>query len=157
MPSTTNSLPGYSCGVLRLFSIRSSTGAQTDGFAQRAFERRYLTMGGPELELGVARCAEFDKVFLAAVVQLDAGHRLRVAAIERLGEPQNRRQCADGAAPFRAQRTEIGVRFFWRRLAVIAGDERNRLSFCGLEAAKVAILDEVIRVLVMARITDVRA
>src|SRR5688572_17636429 len=82
MPSTTNSLPGYSCGVLRLFSIRSSTGAQADGFAQRVFERRYLTMGGPELELGVARCAEFDEIFFAAVVQFDAGHCLRVAAIE---------------------------------------------------------------------------
>jgi hypothetical protein len=44
-------------------------------------------MGGPELELGVARCAQFDEIFLAAVVQFDAGHCLRVAAIERFGEP----------------------------------------------------------------------
>jgi hypothetical protein len=44
-------------------------------------------MGGPELELGVARCAQFDEIFLAAVVQFDAGHCLCVAAIERFGEP----------------------------------------------------------------------
>jgi hypothetical protein len=85
-----------------LFSIRSSTGAQADGFSQRAFERRYLTMGGPELELGVARCAELDEIFLAAVVQFDASHRLCVAAIERFGEPKNRRQNANSAAPLRA-------------------------------------------------------
>lgn len=114
-------------------------------------------MGGPELELGVARCAELDEIFVAAVVQFDTRHRLRVAAIERLGEPKNRRQCADGAAPFRSQRAEISVRFLWGRLAVIPRDEGNGLSFCGLEAAKVAVLDEVVRVLVMPWITDVRA
>jgi len=30
---------------------------------------------------------ELDEVFLAAVVHLHARHRLRVAAIERFGEP----------------------------------------------------------------------
>src|SRR5918999_6267391 len=88
MPSTTNSFPGYSCGVLRLFSIRNSTGAQADRFSQRALEWRYLTMGGPELQLGVPRCSELDEIFVAAIVHLDAGHRLRVAAIECFGEPQ---------------------------------------------------------------------
>src|SRR5687768_8019740 len=87
MPSTTNSFPGYSCGALRLFSIRDSTGAQTDRFSQHTFERRCLTTGGPELQLGVARGMELDEVFLAAVVHLHARHRLRVAAIERFGEP----------------------------------------------------------------------
>src|SRR5687768_15196168 len=87
MPSTTNSFPGYSCGALRLFSIGDFTSAQADRFSQRALERRYLTMGGPELELGVARGAELDEVFLAAVVHLHARDRLCVAAIERLGEP----------------------------------------------------------------------
>src|SRR5919107_2438292 len=39
MPSTTNSFPGYSCGCVRLFSIRDSAGAHADGFSQHALER----------------------------------------------------------------------------------------------------------------------
>src|SRR4029450_8309511 len=51
MPSTTNSLPGYSCGVVRLVSMRErflviADGVIADGdfetnrFAEHAFERR---------------------------------------------------------------------------------------------------------------------
>ena len=114
-------------------------------------------MGGPELQLGVARGAEFDEVFLAAVVHLHARDRLRVAAIERFGEPQNRGQRANGPALLRAERAEVGVRFLRRRLAVIPRDERDDLRFRRLEPAQIAVLDEVVRVLVMPRIADVRA
>ena len=69
-----------------------------------------LTLGGPELELGVAGRTEFDKIFLAAIVKLDAGHRLRVAAIERLGESEDGGERADGPSLFRAELAEAGVR-----------------------------------------------
>src|SRR4051812_32866651 len=82
MPSTTNSFPGYSCGLLRLFNIRSSTGTQADRFAQHVFKRFNLTVGRPELELGVARRSQFHQVFLATIVQLDGRHHLRMTAIE---------------------------------------------------------------------------
>src|SRR5215203_2936860 len=129
IPSTTNSFPGYWCGVLRLFSIRGSAGAEADGFPQCALERRCLTMGGPELELGVARCSNLDEIFVAAVVHFDARNGLRVTAIEGLCEPQNRRQDTDGAAILPAERAEVGMRFLRRRLAVIAGDERDDFRF----------------------------
>jgi hypothetical protein len=90
-----------------LFSIRDSTGAQADRLCQRALERRYLTMGGPELQLGVARCAKFDEVLLAAVVQFDTRDHLRVAAVERFGEPQNRGQRTNRPARLRVQRAEV--------------------------------------------------
>ena len=158
MPSTTNSFPGYSCGWLRLFSIRSSAGAHADGFAHERLERFDLTMRGPELELGVAGCAKFDEVFLAAVVQLHAGDRLRVAAIERFGQPENRGQtCAPPRAASAAARANGSCDFFGGDLAVIAGDERDHVDFFRLEAAQIAVLDQVVRVLVMARIADVRA
>src|SRR5918992_3131386 len=66
IPSTTNSLPGYSCGVLRLFSIRSFAGAQPDGLAESLLERAGLTVAGPELELGIAGRVKLDEVFFAA-------------------------------------------------------------------------------------------
>ena len=114
-------------------------------------------MGGPELQLGVPRRAKFDEVFLTAVVQLHARNRLRVTAIERFGEPQNCRQRGHGAALLRAERPEIGVRFFRGRFAVISRDKRDDLRFCRLESAQVAVLDEVVGVLVMPRVADVRA
>src|SRR5438094_4100014 len=71
MPSTTNSLPGYSCGALRLFSIGHSPGAHADRLAHERLQRLNLTMGGPQLELGVARRSKFDEIFGASVVQLN--------------------------------------------------------------------------------------
>ena len=114
-------------------------------------------MGGPELELCVACCSQPDEVFLAAIVHLDTCHRLRVAAIERLGKPQNRRKRADGLPLSRAERAEVAVRFFRRRLSMIPRHERDDLGFCRLEAAQVAVLDEIVRVLVMTWIADVTA
>src|SRR5688572_5577549 len=157
MPSTTNSFPGYSCGVLRLFSIRGFTRAQADRLSQDPFERRYLTMGGPELELGVACCSQLDEVLLAALVHLHARHGLRVTTIECLGKPQDRGERAHGLSPSRAERIEVAVRLLGGRFTVIPRHERDDLGFCRLEAAQVAVLDEVVRVLVMAPIADVRA
>src|SRR5688572_22733617 len=116
MPSTTNSLPGYSCGVLRLFSIRGGSGAQANRFAQRPLEGLDLTLSGPEFELGVARRAQFDEKFLSAIVQLDAAHHLRMAAVERFGEAENGREGADGPPLLGTERAEPDVRLSRRGL-----------------------------------------
>src|SRR5437762_7956525 len=64
MPSTTNSFPGYSCGVVRLFSMRGCDsrrcGAHFNAqrFANQPFELRRMTRRGPELQLRVARGAQ---------------------------------------------------------------------------------------------------
>src|SRR6185312_1241652 len=60
MPSTTNSFPGYSCGVVRLFSMRclflvlGPGHFEPDWHVERALERRHVAMGGPQLELRIA-------------------------------------------------------------------------------------------------------
>ena len=41
--------------------------------------------------------------------------------------------------------------------AVIARDERYHLDLVGMEAAKVAVLDQIVRMLVMAGVADVSA
>src|SRR5215831_10561421 len=79
MPSTTNSLPGYSCGCIRLFSIgvggRLQRPAHFDAqrLAHQALERRRVPRRGPELQLRVARGPQLQQVVVAAVVQLEAG------------------------------------------------------------------------------------
>src|SRR5260221_11841644 len=49
IPSTTNSLPGYSCGLVRLFTIGVSTHFDAQRLADDRFERRQVPAGRPEL------------------------------------------------------------------------------------------------------------
>src|SRR5205085_9474466 len=57
IPSTTNSLPGYSCGFVRLFNIRSPADFDAKWLAEKALERFTVAHGGPQLKLGVAGAA----------------------------------------------------------------------------------------------------
>src|SRR6266481_388844 len=61
MPSTTNSLPGYSCGCVRLFNIGVGCGIrlepsdlEPERLAGHALERRGMARSGPEFQFGVA-------------------------------------------------------------------------------------------------------
>src|SRR3982750_55721 len=101
IPSTTNSFPGYSCGVVRLFGIRllflviGPGYLEVDRGFQLAFERRNVTKGGPELQFGVAASLQAREIILAARQEIDACQRLGVAAVEALGETNHRRQHAN--------------------------------------------------------------
>src|SRR5262252_9922991 len=101
IPSTTNSLPGYSCGCVRLFSIsvrrrfQRPADFEAQRLARQPLEWRRMTGRRPQLQLGVARRAQLQQVVVAPIVQLQAGDRLCVAAIEALREPENRGQRAD--------------------------------------------------------------
>jgi len=113
--------------------------------------------GGPELELRVAAGAHLQEAVLAAVVKVDAGDGLRVAAIEALGEPQNRRQRLDGPAPLARQVREAFVLRLRRGAAMIAGDQCDGLDFVRIEPAQIAVPDQVVRVLVVALVADMDA
>ena len=112
---------------------------------------------GPELQLGVAARPHLEEVVVSAVVQLDVGHDLGVAAIEAFRETENGRKRADDLTRAARQIAERFVAAFGRRLAMVARDQRNRFDFFRLEAAKVAVLDQVVRMLVMALVADVDA
>ena len=116
-----------------------------------------VTRRRPELQLRVARRAQLQQVVVAAIVELEAGDGLRVAAIEALREAQNRRQRADRAPRAAPQVAEAVVPPLRRRLTMVARDEGDRLDFVRLEAAQVAVLDQVIRVFVVALVADVDA
>src|SRR3954470_6798784 len=68
MPSTTNSFPGYSCGVVSLFSMWSAFlvvaagDLESNGLAEHLLERADVPVGGPQFELGVAVGAETCEV-----------------------------------------------------------------------------------------------
>src|SRR5688572_206180 len=72
MPSTTNSFPGYSCGVVRLLSMRllilviGAGDFESHRLVEHRFQRPDMAVCGPELELRVAGCAQPREVVVAA-------------------------------------------------------------------------------------------
>ena len=130
---------------------------EPERLAGHALERRGVPRRGPELQLGVARRAQLQQVVVAAVVDLEAGDALCVAAVEALRQPQNGRQRADGAARAARQLLEALVAALRRPLPMVAGDQRDRLDLLGLEPAQVAVLHQVVRVLVVSLVADQHA
>jgi hypothetical protein len=134
-----------------------TTNFDPNRFAGETFERRQRSRRGPHFELGVARRAQLQQIIVAAIVELEAGDRLGVAAIEALREPQHRRERTHRLPHAPGQTAEAFVLPLRRRLAVIAGDERDHLNLVRLEAAQVAVGDQVVRVLVVPFVADVHA
>src|SRR3954467_10527968 len=58
IPSTTNSLPGYSCGFIRLFSIGVPAHFDPQRLAKQPLQRRAVARRRPELQLGVSHRAQ---------------------------------------------------------------------------------------------------
>jgi hypothetical protein len=127
------------------------------GFSSHSFERRRVARGGPQLELDIACRPQLQQVVVATIVQLQPHHRLGVAAVQAFCEAKNRGKRAHGAPRASPEVAEAIVPPLRRRLAMIAGDQRNRLDLVRLEAAQVAVLDQVVRVFVMAFVADVHA
>jgi len=111
----------------------------------------------PDLELGVASRSDLQQIVVAAVVQLETRDDLRVAAVEALGQPQNRGKRAHCPTRAASQIAKALVRALRRRLPVVARDQRNRLDLVRLEPAQMAILDQIVRVLVVALVADMDA
>src|SRR5215471_18900425 len=157
IPSTTNSLPGYSCGCVSVFSMSDSAHLDAKRLAGQTLERRRVTGRGPQLQLGVACGAHLQEIVVASVVELEAGNRLRVAAIETFREAQQRRERSDDPPSASRQLAEPVVLALRRGLPMIARDQRDRLDFLGLEAPEIPIFDQIVRMFVVALIADVNA
>jgi hypothetical protein len=126
-------------------------------FAGQPLERLRLSRRRPELQLRIARRAQLQEVVVAAIAERHTGDRLRVAPIEALCEPQHRGQRAHPAALAALEIAEAVVRAFRSRLAVVARDERDCLDLVRVEAAEIAVLDQIVGMLVMLLVADERA
>src|ERR1051326_3836677 len=101
MPSTTNSRPGYVCGVASVVSIRgrvlmrrggtSGRGEfETNRRAQQGGERGSVSIGGPDLQLRIPLRVQPDAKAFVVLPDVEPGNYLRVAAVEPLGQPHDR-------------------------------------------------------------------
>src|SRR5262245_60373475 len=116
-----------------------------------------MTLGGPQLELRIARGSNLQQCIVATVVEFHAGDGLRVAAIEILGQAKNRSESFHDLAPFAWKLAEFGVATRRRRAPVVACDLRNRFDLVRLEATEIAVLDQVIRMAMVPFVADVYA
>ena len=80
-----------------------------------------------------------------------------MAAIEPLGETDHRRERLDGLAQRSLQVAVALVGLLRRGLPMIARDERHDLDLLRREAAQVAVLDQIVRMAVVALVADVHA
>jgi hypothetical protein len=124
-----------------LFSIGVSTDLESKRLADEPLEGASVAAGGPELELGVASDADLEQAVLAAIVELHGADGLLMAAIEALGEPQDRGERADARATLAPEAAEALVAPLRRRLAVVAGDEGDGLDLFGVESPQIAVAD----------------
>jgi hypothetical protein len=140
-----------------LFNIGLSAYFDVKRFADEPLERRGMAGCSPELQFGVSRRPHLQQRVRATVVKLEAGNRLRVAAIEALRQPKDGGERSYDQPPLAQEVPEPFVLALGDCPAVVACDERNRLDFLRVESAKVPIPDQIIRVLVMPFVADVDA
>src|SRR5207249_5930195 len=76
MPSTTNSFPGYSCGVVRLFNICGPAHFDAKRFPQQTLERLGVPARRPQFELRIARRPNLQQSIVATVVKVERGDDL---------------------------------------------------------------------------------
>jgi hypothetical protein len=140
-----------------LFNIRCSVRAKPDRLAEYGLERLDLAARGPEFQLCVAGRAHVDDEVIPAVVDLDPADALGMAAVEPFGQAENCGERADHPAKPWPEGAELLVRLLRRRVPVVPGQQRDDLGLVRIESPQVAVLDQVIRVLVVPRVADVQA
>ncbi len=81
-----------------------------------------MTMSGPQLQFRVAVGAQPREVVVAARKQIDAGKRLRVAAIEPFSQPHDRRQHPNSCTKIAIEISVPLVGLFRSRLPMVSRD-----------------------------------
>jgi len=116
-----------------------------------------MPRGGPQFEFGVTGRLQFQERIVVPILQREPRHDLGMTAIEGLGEPEHRGQLADNAPALLRQVRVPLVAAQRHRAPVIPRDERYGFDVLRFEAAKIAVANQVVRVLVMAFVADVHA
>ena len=102
--------------------------------ANHPFEGGGMSRRRPELQFRVAGRPQLEQPVVAAVVQLEVGHRLRMAAVEAFSEPEDRRDRPNRLPSLTPELAIFCVPPLRRRLPVIAGDEGDDFDLFGIEA-----------------------
>ena len=118
-----------------------------------------MSVGCPQLQFGIIRGPQANRAGPLGTggAHTQAPDHLCVTAIEPLGQSQERAEQLDGLAQAIRQRCKALVRSSRCRLTVVASHQRDDIDFDRLEATQIAVLDQIVRMLVMAFVADMRA
>jgi hypothetical protein len=122
-----------------LLSISVPTDLDVKGLAYQLLERRQLTPGSPDFELGIALRSHAQQSILPTIVKLDARDDLRVAAIEVLCKSQNSGKRLNRSLPAASQRAVAFMAPTRLGTAMITRNEGDCLDLVGLESSQIAV------------------
>jgi hypothetical protein len=111
----------------------------------------------PDLEFGIAGGRQTNPQPAPAPAHRQVPHDLGVTAVEPFGRADHGAENPDRPPVGGREGCELRVRLLREGLAMVAGNERDPLHFVRFEPAQAPVTDEVVRVLVVAFVADVRA
>src|SRR5664280_2271152 len=135
----------------------SDNGACDEVHAESPLEKAAFLPQRPQLEVQRLARGQGHVSALAAERHADPLDEPAVRAVERVGDPQERRELLDDGLLPGVERAKGLVRVERRRLAVVPGHEGDQLHLGLREALQVAVQDQVVRVVVVARVGDRQA
>src|SRR5215204_156443 len=128
---------------------------------QRATEdvlqRLAVAVRRPQLEFRIAGRPQADQIRVSPGYDVERSDDLRVAPVESFRQPQHRGQRPDGPPEAALEQAVAVVRFLRRGLAMVARQQRDDLDLLRIEPAQLSVLDQVIRMAMMAFVADVDA
>ena len=161
-------LPVLSSRGLRPRGSRGPSGARpasaADGTAfsdttpvEHALEEVRLLARGVELRLAVGAGARRELDAARADAAGDAGDDLPVAAVEAVGDAEDRGQLLDDGLEIRVETPPVLVGLLRSSALVVPRERGENLDLVGREARQVAVGDEVVRVPLVLGVADVAA
>jgi hypothetical protein len=124
-------------------------------FAGHLLERARVARGRPEFELRIAARPDVQQMVVAAIVEFETGHDLRMTAVEALREAENGAERAHRPARFPLESFETFVPALRRGLTMVSRDQANHFGFVRLEPAQLAVANQIVRMFVMPLVADV--
>lgn len=140
-----------------ILGARGAGNLEADVDVQNSRERRGMPGGGPELQIRVPGGLEPEGQPFVRPLGAQTADNLGMAAVQAFHQADDAAEQFNRPALSAAKGAKRLVRSPWGRLAVIPRHERDDLHFLGVEPAEAPVPNEVVRVFVMALVTDVGA
>ena len=122
--------------------------------AERLFEEVPLQLAAEELDRKFIAAIKVEDDSAVADGALESGDEAVATPVKPIGEPQDASQAADQQPVIRRKSVKGLMLPLGKRLAVIPGNVRDDLAFTRSEAKQIGVADQVVGMLVMARIVD---
>src|SRR6266542_1549903 len=136
-------------------AFQSGTPAESEFAVEDLCEHLALLFGGEYLAVAVRRTAQLNVHQVAVASATHVTDAIVMAAIQSIGDSQNRRQHKYSCLIGLVERGIIKMPFSGRRPAMIARHIGDHVALSFRESSQLRVLDQIKRVLVMRLVCDV--